>query len=87
MPLIQSAIKRARQNTVRRARRLPYKTQMKTMMRKVSDLAKEGKKEEGAKLLPQAYKVIDMAAKRNIIHKKNAAHKKSHLAKLVSTTK
>ncbi len=57
---------------------------MKTMMRKVSDAAKAGKKEEVVKLLPQAYKAIDMAAKKKIIHKKNAAHKKSLVAKLAS---
>ncbi|MBT3293094.1 30S ribosomal protein S20 [Candidatus Peregrinibacteria bacterium] len=84
MPIIKSAIKRARQNTVRRSRRQPYKTHMKTMMRKMVDLTNEGKKDEAAKLLPSVYKTIDTAAKKNIIHPKNAARKKSRMAKLIA---
>ena len=83
MPLTLSAIKRARQNLVRRKRIRPYKTIMKTMIRRISDAAKEGKKEEVKALLPKVYKAIDMAAKRNIIHWKNAARKKAAAAKLV----
>jgi small subunit ribosomal protein S20 len=83
MPIIKSAIKRARQNEVRRDRRQPFKTQLKNMMRKLTDLAAEGKKDEGAKLLPKVYKAIDTAAKKHIIHPNNAAHKKAKMAKLV----
>lgn len=84
MPLTQSAIKRARQNPVRRARLQPYKTSMKTMMRKLTDAVKAGKKEEAAKLLVQVYRAIDTAAKKHIIHPKNAAHKKSRMARLAA---
>jgi|TARA_B100000315_G_C14238478_1_gene434229 small subunit ribosomal protein S20 len=84
MPLIKSAIKRARQNDKRRARRLPFKTHMKTMMRKVVDLTKEGKSKEAEAILPNVYKSIDTAAKKNIIHKNNAARKKAHMARLVA---
>lgn len=87
MPIIQSAIKRARQNPVRRDRRTPAKTLMKTMIRKVEDAAKAGNKQELATLLSPAYKAIDMAAKRNIIHRNNAARKKAHVAKLVASAK
>ena len=84
MPIIKSAIKRARQNEVRRARRLPFKTHMKTMMRKIVDLTKEGKNKEAEEILPIVYKSIDIAAKKNIIHKNNAARKKARMARLVS---
>lgn len=84
MPLIKSAIKRMKQNRVRQERRKPVKSYMKTMVRKMEDAAKAGKKDELTKLLPEAYKAIDMAAKQNIIHKKTAARKKSHMAKLVA---
>ena len=87
MPILKSSIKAARQNVVRNARRLPFKTGMKTQMRKVQDLVKAGKASDAAKILPAAYKAIDMAAKKNIIHWKNAARKKSLLAKMVSTKK
>jgi small subunit ribosomal protein S20 len=84
MPRTKSAIKSARQSVDRNVRLQPYKTQMKTMMRKISDAMKEGKKDEALKMLPQVYKSIDMAAKRNIIHSKTAARKKSLAARLVA---
>jgi len=84
MPIIKSAKKRARQNEVRRARLLPYKSLMKTMIKKIVDLTKEGKKAEAEKLLPQTYKAIDIAAKKKIIHPKNAARKKAKVCRLVS---
>jgi len=87
MPLIQSAIKRARQNPVRQARRKPVKTLMKTMVTKLELAAKEGKKDEATKLLPATFRAIDMAEKINIIHRNNAARKKSRMSKLVAGLK
>ena len=87
MPILKSSIKAARQNLVRNARRLPFKTSMKTQIRKVQDLMKVGKVAEAAKVLPMAFKAIDMAAKKRIIHKKGASKKKSSLARLVSPKK
>lgn len=84
MPLIKSAIKRMRQNTVRQDRRKPVKTYMKTMIRKMEDAVKEGKMDEAKKMLAETYKAIDMAAKINILHKNNAARKKSKMAKMVA---
>ncbi|MEN9561713.1 MAG: hypothetical protein RIQ56_986 [Candidatus Parcubacteria bacterium] len=83
MPIIESAIKRARQNVKRRARLLPYRTHMKTMMRSLNDLVKAGKKSEAVTILPKVYKAIDMAMKKNIIHRNTAARKKSLVARLV----
>ncbi len=87
MPILKSSIKAARQNKVRNARRLPFKTSMKTQMRKVHDLAKAGKMADALKVLPMAHKAIDMAAKKNLIHWKNAARKKSLLSRVVSAKK
>jgi len=87
MPIIQSAIKRARQNVVRRTRLQPVKTKMKTLTRKYVDLIKEGKMDEAGKLLPQVFKAIDMAAKKGIIHKKNAGHKKSLVSRMAAKGK
>ncbi len=84
MPRIESAIKRARQNIVRNERLQPYKTRMKTMMRKVRDAANEEKKVDMAPLVKEAYKAIDIAAKKNIIHKNNAARKKSSIARIAA---
>ena len=84
MPIIKSAIKRARQNRVRRERLLPYRTQMKTMVRTVGDLVKAGKKQEAVSLLPKAYRAIDTAMKKRIIHRNTAARKKSLVARLAA---
>ena len=87
MPILDSSIKAARQNVTRKARRLPYRTAMKTHLRKVRDLVQEGKMEEAIKALPLAFKAIDTAAKKKIIHKKNAANKKSLLSRLTNPRK
>ena len=84
MPIIQSAIKRARQNEVRRVRRQPYKTQLKTMLRKFGDLVKEGKADEAKALMPRVYKAIDTASKKHIIHRNNADRKRSSEARMVA---
>lgn len=85
MPLIKSAIKRARQNTVRQDRRKPVKTYMKTMIKKMHEAIKEGKKDDAVKMLSETYRAIDMAAKINILNKNTAARRKSSMAKLVAT--
>ncbi|OGJ62828.1 hypothetical protein A3C37_02935 [Candidatus Peribacteria bacterium RIFCSPHIGHO2_02_FULL_53_20] len=87
MPITSSATKAMRQAAVRRVRRQPVKTTMKTMIRKITLAAKEGKAAEVQKLLPLAYKAIDMAAKKNLIHWKNAARKKAGVAKLAVVKK
>src|SRR3989338_7360037 len=77
MPIIQSAIKRARQNEQRRLRLLPYRTHMKTMIRSILDLIHAQKKEEAKAFLSRAYKAIDMAAKKHILPFQTAARRKS----------
>ncbi|OGJ56620.1 30S ribosomal protein S20 [Candidatus Peribacteria bacterium RIFCSPHIGHO2_02_FULL_52_16] len=84
MPIIESAIKRARQNETRRARRQPFKTRLKSVLRSYTDLIKEGKKKEAAELFPLVMKVIDTATKKNILHKNTADRKKSRLSKMIS---
>ena len=73
-----------RQSRVRHARLLPVKSHMKTMMKNVLELAKSGKKDEAVKMLPQAFKAVDMAMKKNIIHWKNAARKKSLMSRALA---
>lgn len=83
MPRTKSATKSARQSSDRQTRLQPYKTHMKTMMRKISDATKAGNKDEAAKLLPSVYKSIDTAAKKKLIHQKTASRKKSLVARMV----
>lgn len=84
MPITSSAIKAARQNAARRERRQPFKTQMKTMIRSFTDLVAEKKIAEAKTLMPNVQKAIDTATKKNIIHRNNAARKKSALARMVA---
>lgn len=84
MPIIKSAKKRVKQAEKRRQRNYPVRSLMKTNMKKVLEAATHGKKEEAEKLLPGTYKIIDTAAKKNIINKKNAANKKSRLARAIA---
>lgn len=84
MPIIKSAKKRVKQAEKRRQRNYPVRSLLKTNMKKVLTAAQQGNKEEAEKLLPGTYKIIDTAAKKNIIHKKNAANKKSRLARTIA---
>jgi small subunit ribosomal protein S20 len=83
MPLIKSAKKKARQAIKREERNKGIRTKVKTFIKKVLVLSKTNK-EEAIKLLPEAYSVLDTAAKKHIIHFNNAANKKSLLARNVS---
>ncbi len=81
MPLLKHAIKKARQDKLRTARNRLLKEQLHDAIRAVED----GATKKGTDLpaaLKEAYKRIDKAAKQNLIHKHNAAHKKSRLARL-----
>lgn len=73
-----------RQSIKRRLRNFPVRSEMKTYMKKELKLIKEGKIEEAKKLLSEAFSVIDMACKKNLIHRNNAARKKSLLAKALN---
>lgn len=83
--MTKSATKAARQTETRRARRQPFKSQMKTMIRQFTDLVTAKKFDEASALLPKVYKSVDMAAKKQIIHPNNAARKKSLYARMAVT--
>lgn len=84
MPIIKSAKKRMKQTRARTKRRLPYRSNQKTLFKKVMELAKKDKKDEAEKVLPEAFKAIDMAVKRHILHKKTGARRKSSLSKAIT---
>ncbi len=84
MPIIKSAKKRLKQSEKRRSLNLRYKNQMKLVVKQIRDLLKEKKKSEAKKLLPEAYKKIDKAAKAGVIKKNTASRKKSRLTKALA---
>jgi len=83
MPVTKSAEKALRQSIKRRARNLVYKKKIKNLIKEVRSLVGEKKIEEAKKILPQIYKILDKAAKVNVIKKNTAARKKSRITKLI----
>ncbi len=73
----KSALKRVRQNKVRRERNRYYS---KTTRSAIKDFRNETDKAAAEKKLPEVYSMIDKLAKRNIIHSNKASNLKSKLA-------
>ncbi len=87
MPITKSAKKALRQSKKKRLRNVRRKKAFKGIVKNIRKLALENKKKEAEKLLPEAYKVIDKAAKAGVIKKNTAGRKKSRLTKLVNKIK
>ncbi len=87
MPVIKSAKKQMRQNIKRRARNFPLRSELKTLLKKEMKFIKDGQVEDAEKFLAKVYSVIDTACKKNMIHKNNAARKKSSLARALNELK
>lgn len=87
MPITKSAKKALRQNKKRRALNLRRFNAMRKNIKNIKKLIEENKKEEAQKLLPQTYKAIDKAVKRNLIKKNTADRKKSRITKLINISK
>lgn len=85
MPVIKSAKKSLRQSLRRKEQNLKQKRQLKGLLKKVNFLLAQKKTEEAGKMLPQAYKAIDKAAKNGLIKKNTAARKKSRLADAINS--
>ncbi|PSL04882.1 30S ribosomal protein S20 [Cecembia rubra] len=78
----KSALKRIRANE---AKRLRNRYQHKTTRTFIKRLKSTTDKAEAQELLKTVTSMIDKLAKKNIIHKNNAANKKSKLTKLVNS--
>ncbi len=81
MPNIQSAAKRARQNIKREQRNRRVKSLLKTSIRRYEEALQSGDNEDARNKLYDAVRQIDKAAARGILHKNNAARKKSSLSR------
>lgn len=80
----KSALKRAKQNAVRRLRNKTVKTRVKNVVKDVRLAVGEQTGENAVSSLNQAKSAIDAAAKKGVIHPKTAARKISRLSKLVN---
>lgn len=81
----KSAIKRARQNEIRRLRNKGTKTRIKSIVKDVRSSVGEASSEETKVKLNTAQSVIDKASKKGVIHKQTAARKISRLTKLANS--
>lgn len=85
MPNIKSAMKRDVKSKKENAENKAKRTALKTTLKKFDAAVAEGNKQAAADTYKVAVKTVDSAAGKGIIHKNNAAHKKSAMtAKLTS---
>ena len=81
MANIKSAIKRNRQNKKRRLRNRIYRGNARTSVRKAKVAIDVGEVDAAREATMQAVSVLDKAAQKGILHKNNAARRKSRLMK------
>lgn len=81
MANIKSAIKRIRQNEKRRLHNRYYRGRARAFVKKARDVMDDGSQDEAQEALLQAISALDKAASKGIIHKNNAARRKSRLMK------
>lgn len=84
MPNIKSAEKRVSVTATKKLQNQMVRSQMLTAVKKFNAAISEGNVELAKELLPVASSQIDKAAKKNVIHKNAANHKKAQLAKAYS---
>ena len=77
MPNIKSAKKRVKVIAVKTLQNKVFKTQLRTVVKKFNAAVEAGNKEEAVIAYKAAVKKVDRAVAKNILHKNNAAHKKS----------
>ena len=81
MANIKSQIKRNKQNEKARQRNKAVKSALRTHVRKFREAADSGNVEEAAVALRVASRQLDKAVSKGVIHKNQAANRKSAIAK------
>ncbi|MGY1593130.1 30S ribosomal protein S20 [Geodermatophilus sp. SYSU D00708] len=84
MANIKSQMKRIKTNEKARQRNVAVKSALKTAVRRVRTAAASGDAAAAQDALKTASKALDKAASKGIIHKNQAANRKSGLAKQVA---
>ena len=80
MPNIKSSAKRDQLAKARNAKNKAEKSALKTAAKKFDAAVVAGNKDEAVSTYKVAVKAVDKAAGKNLIHKNNAANKKSKMA-------
>ena len=81
MANIKSQIKRNRQNEAAHERNKAVKSSLKTAVRKFREAAEAGDKDQAVALGRDASRKLDQAVSKGVIHKNQAANRKSSIAK------
>ena len=84
MPNIKSAKKRVLVTDVKTLKNKMVKTALKTAMKKYEAAVAAGDKEAAVKAYAVAVKKLDVAASKGLVHKNNAARKKSQYTLLLN---
>jgi small subunit ribosomal protein S20 len=79
LPNIKQQAKRMRQAETRRLRNKSRKTEIKTYIKNFDAALQRGDREESETFLGKSIKALDKAASDGIIHRNNAANRKSRL--------
>lgn len=85
MANIKSQIKRNKQNQKRRMRNRVYRGTARTYVRKAEAAIKVGDAQASQEEALKAIKALDKAASKGVIHKNNAARRKSRLVKKLNS--
>ena len=85
MANIKSQIKRIRTNEKRRQRNLAVKSELKALVRKTREAVEAGDKEAAIEALRVASRKLDKAVSKGVIHRNQAANRKSKLARRVQS--
>ena len=86
MPNIKSAVKRVKVSEKRRLRNKMLNSRLKTTIKSFNLALAENRVDDAKANFPKVVKTIDMAVTKGILHKNNAAHKKSSLAKKLNAS-
>jgi small subunit ribosomal protein S20 len=84
---IQSQIKRNRQNEKRRLRNRVARGAARTAVKQAQAALVEGNADNSKAAVVAAISALDKAAEKGVIHKNNAARRKSRLMKALATAK
>ena len=86
MANIKSQIKRIGQNERRRVRNKAVKSELKTAVRRFREAADAGDAQAASTHLRTASRLLDKAASKGVIHKNQAANRKSAMAQRATKT-
>ena len=84
MANIKSQIKRNRQNEAARERNKAVRSALKTSVRKFHEAASAGETDKAREIARETTRKLDKAVSKGVIHKNQAANRKSGLAKLTA---